>query len=131
MIHIKLNSKKINISVKNPGILEVPEGKKVTSLNKSHIEGLVKKKGRAKISRSVTNLKVWNKNKRTESANEIRAWANKALKWIDNFSGKTNASSIVSNSINTCISIKSGVNSGDFFKNYSQVIRKPQGLLRG
>ena len=74
---------------------------------------------------------MWNKNKKTESANEIRAWANKALKWIDNFSGKTNASSIVSNSINTCISIKSGVNSGDFFKNYSQVIRKPQGLLRG
>ena len=74
---------KVRIPVKTPGILEVPEGKKVWNLPINHFVALAKRKGRAKISRALTNLKVWNKNKRTPEAKKIRDKVNKALIAID------------------------------------------------
>ncbi|MBQ3421210.1 MAG: hypothetical protein IJH34_05995 [Romboutsia sp.] len=53
----------IDIDVKNPGLLEVPAGKEVDQLPKSHFEKLIAKKGYEKIIRGLTNLEVWNKNK--------------------------------------------------------------------
>lgn len=50
------------IEVKHEGILEVPEGKKVSDLPMSHFEKLVKKNGLSKITRALNNLQVWNKN---------------------------------------------------------------------
>ena len=52
-----------NIDAKNPGILEVPDGKKVDELPQSHFEKLVDKKGYAEVIRALTNLEVWNKDK--------------------------------------------------------------------
>lgn len=53
----------VDIDVKNPGLLEVPAGKEVDQLPKSHFEKLIAKKGYEKIIRGLTNLEVWNKNK--------------------------------------------------------------------
>lgn len=50
------------IEVKNPGILEVPEGRSVSSLGINHFKKLIEKKGYAPIIRALTNLQVWNKN---------------------------------------------------------------------
>ncbi len=71
-----------SIKVTNPGVLEVPKNKKVTSLTKKHVLSLIQKKGKPAISRAIQNLLRWNKNKRTANANAIRAWATKAAKWL-------------------------------------------------
>lgn len=60
-----------NIDVKNPGVLEVPDGKKVDELPQSHFEKLVDKKGYAEIIRALTNLEVWNKDKNKS----LSSWA--------------------------------------------------------
>lgn len=62
---------KVDIDVKNEGILEVPDGKKVTELGLDHFVKLVKKNGYEKIARALTNLEVWNKN----DDPEISKWA--------------------------------------------------------
>jgi len=100
LITTKINSQNVkNIKVKNPGILKVPEGSNVWRLTKKHIVSLVKKEGKAKISRAVQNLLRWNKNKRTESANKIRAWANKAAGWVS--AEESTASIICANVVNS------------------------------
>jgi hypothetical protein len=53
----------VDIKVKHPGILAVPEGKKVDQLPFSHFEALVKKHGYDSIAKALTNLEVWNKNR--------------------------------------------------------------------
>lgn len=60
-----------NIDVKNPGVLEVPDGKKVDELPQSHFEKLVDKKGYAEVIRALTNLEVWNKDKNKS----LSSWA--------------------------------------------------------
>lgn len=60
-----------NIDVKNPGVLEVPDGKKVNELPQSHFEKLVDKKGYAEVIRALTNLEVWNKDKNKS----LSSWA--------------------------------------------------------
>lgn len=52
----------VDINVKNPGILEVPDGKSVEDLPVNHFKSLIDKKGRGAIIRALTNLEVWNKN---------------------------------------------------------------------
>jgi len=53
----------VDIKVKHPGILAVPEGKKVDQLPFSHFEALVKKHGYDSIAKALTNLEVWNKDR--------------------------------------------------------------------
>lgn len=50
------------IEVENPGLLEVPKGKKVDELPFSHFEKLVNKKGYEAVIKGLNNLAVWNKN---------------------------------------------------------------------
>ena len=61
----------VDIDVKNPGVLEVPDGKKVDELPQSHFEKLVDKKGYAEVIRALTNLEVWNKDKNKS----LSSWA--------------------------------------------------------
>lgn len=53
----------VNIETENPGVLEVPEGKKVEDLPIKHFVALADKKGLSTITRALNNLQVWNKNK--------------------------------------------------------------------
>jgi len=64
-----------DIKAKNPGILNVPEGKSVQSLPKSHFEGLMKSKGRAPIMRALLNLERWNKKDNAK----LSKWARKMI----------------------------------------------------
>ena len=59
--------------VKNPGILEVPEGKSVSEMPASYFIGLAKKKGRGAVVKALMNLYRWNKNKNPK----LSAWAKK------------------------------------------------------
>lgn len=62
--HRRLQEKEdVDIDVKNPGVLEVPEGKSVDSLPVSHFVNLAKKKGTSDVTKALNNLQVWNKKK--------------------------------------------------------------------
>lgn len=63
--------------VSNPGILEVPDGKKVSELPVSHFKDLIDRKGRAKIIRALTNLQNWNKNDNKSLSNWAKSMKNK------------------------------------------------------
>lgn len=67
--------------VKNPGILEVPDGKKVSDLSVSHFKNLIDKKGREAIIRAINNLSVWNKNKNKK----LHDWAENMKKSLDGY----------------------------------------------
>ena len=71
-----------DIKVKNPGILEIPEGAfnewGVGKLVK-HFISLAKKKGKAAVMRAVVNLERWNKNDDPDIAKKARSVIN-ALK---------------------------------------------------
>lgn len=73
----------VKIETENPGMLEVPEDKKVYDLSEDHFKKLVKKKGLAPISRALTNLIVWNK----KTNPKISKWAdnmqNKMTAWVE------------------------------------------------
>ena len=58
----KILEEDVKIKTKNPGILEVPEGKNFWDLPLKHYKDIVDKKGYAKVIRALTNLEVWNKN---------------------------------------------------------------------
>ena len=66
---------KIDIKVKNKGLLEVPEGKKVNELPLKHFEDLVDRKGYDKIIKALNNLQVWNKN----DDKELSKWAENTM----------------------------------------------------
>jgi hypothetical protein len=68
---LAMKKKKVNIPVKNEGLLSVPEGKSVDSPPMSHFENLINKKGWAAVSRALTNLHTWNRN----NNKELAAWA--------------------------------------------------------
>ena len=72
--------KSVKIDVENPGVLEVPEGKKFWQLPLSHFEKLVDKKGYAKVIRALTNLEVWNKNDDPEISKKASDIADKLKK---------------------------------------------------
>lgn len=71
--HRILREQKVKIPVEHPGVLEVPEGQNVEDLPESHFKALIAKKGWAEISRALTNLHTWNKEKNPS----LSAWANK------------------------------------------------------
>jgi len=122
---------KVRIKVKHPGILEIPEGKKFSTTPIRHFIELAKKKGRGAINRSVTNLKVWNKNKRTPEANAIREHANKIIQAIQKaFPRKRMAHAMVCASIMEVIAKKKEKSPEvkDFFSSYSKVSGKIKGI---
>lgn len=86
----QLTEKDTEIEVKNPGILEVPEGKKVNELPQSHFEKLAKNKGLGKITKALNNLQVWNKN----DDPELSKWAGNM---IDKLNKKLKKDESVSN----------------------------------
>ena len=57
------NRSSVRIPVKHKDLLEVPKGKSIRQLPLRHFVKLAKKKGYAKVSRGLTNLQVWNKNR--------------------------------------------------------------------
>jgi hypothetical protein len=73
----------VKIPVKHPGVLEVPEGKDIENLGEDHFKALISKKGWEEISRALTNLHVWNKDRNPSLA----AWANsmqgRLSKWVE------------------------------------------------
>ena len=73
----------VEIPVKNPGLMEVPEGEDVEKLPLSHFQKLIKKKGWEKISKGLINLKVWNSKKNKN----LSVWADKTqeklAKWVE------------------------------------------------
>jgi hypothetical protein len=62
---------KVKIEVEHEGVLEVPEGKNVEDMPLAHFVDLAKRKGFAKISRALINLKVWNR----EKNKPLSSWA--------------------------------------------------------
>jgi hypothetical protein len=72
-----------NILVKNPGILEVPEGKGVEELGIEHFKTLVDSKGYKKISGALVNLIVWNKDKNKPLAGWAKKTHGALKKWHD------------------------------------------------
>ena len=74
----------VQIPVEHPGLLEVPEGKNVEDLPDEHFKALINKKGWEAISKGLTNLHTWNKEKNPSLA----SWANKTQErlatWVEN-----------------------------------------------
>lgn len=77
-------SKDTKIEVENPGLLEVPEGKKVYDLPVSHFKKLIDKKGRAAIMRGINNLAVWSKN----DDPKMKKWAEDMKKSLEGYGEK-------------------------------------------
>jgi len=79
----ELKEQKVKIPVEHPGVLEVPEGKNVEDLPMSHFQDLIKKKGWGEISRALTNLHTWNRDRNKP----LSSWANgmqeKLAKWVE------------------------------------------------
>lgn len=73
----------VEIEVEHPGILEVPKGKDVDDLGIDHFKDLVKKKGYEEISRALTNLHVWNKDREPSLANWADGMQNKLKDWVE------------------------------------------------
>ena len=83
----KILEEDVKTKTKNPGILEVPEGKNFWDLPLKHYKELVDKKGYAKVIRALTNLEVWNKNddpdiskKATKIADDLKKFYKKESK---------------------------------------------------
>ena len=93
---ISINASDTYIHPTNPGILEVPVGKQVTSLRKKDIDKLVHKKGKAPISKAIQNLLRWNTRRHTKSAELLKDWAEKAADWVHTY---VEASSIIHTNI--------------------------------
>lgn len=65
------------IKAKNPGLLQIPEGKKFYEMPLSHYIGLAKSKGRAAIMRGLLNLERWNKQQNPGISEKARGIINK------------------------------------------------------
>ncbi len=71
------------IKVENPGILEIPKGKKVKSLPLTHFKKLIKKKSWEDISKAFINLVRWNKIKDPKLAKWADETQAKLSEWVD------------------------------------------------
>jgi hypothetical protein len=78
-----LKEQKVKIPVEHPGVLEVPEGKDVESLGEDHFKALIKKKGWEEISKALTNLHTWNKDKHPSLAGWANSMQEKLAKWVE------------------------------------------------
>ena len=82
---------KVKIPVEHPGVLEVPEGKNVEDLPYSHFAALAKKKGFGEISKALTNLHTWNKDRDPK----LSGWADKMQQRLHDEFSKEAASEAV------------------------------------
>jgi len=89
-LNLLKESTKVKIHIKHEGVLEVPEGKEIEDLPISHFKNLVKKKGFSTISKALTNLIVWNKNKRPIFSKKIDTIQNNLTSWVDRERKKSN-----------------------------------------
>lgn len=69
--------------IKNPGLLEVPDGKKVTDMPVSHFVALAKTKGKDKIIRGLLNLYSWNIKKNKTLSDWAKDMKEKVSKELD------------------------------------------------
>lgn len=99
----------IEINVKHPGLLEVPDGKNVDDLPMSHFEKLVQKNGLSKITRALNNIQVWNTNRNPKLSRWAHNMINKLKKKYDT---ETDESLIESNPIK--LHINEDVNSNKY-----------------
>lgn len=65
------------IKAKNPGLLQIPEGKKFYEMPLSHYVSLAKSKGRAAVMRGLLNLERWNKQQNPGISEKARGIINK------------------------------------------------------
>jgi len=65
------------IKVKNPGVLNIPEGKNFWDMPLSHFINLAKTKGKKEISAAINNLVRWNKNDNPSISKKASAIMNK------------------------------------------------------
>ena len=73
----------VRIKVKHPGVLEIPEESSVDKMPFSHFQALAKRKGLAPISRALTNLIVWNKEKNPTLSKKVDSIQNRLTKWAE------------------------------------------------
>ena len=66
-----------DIKVTNPGVLEIPEGKKFEDMPNGHFEKLIKSKGQKAVMLALLNLERWNKDKNAPVASRARALIDK------------------------------------------------------
>jgi len=78
-----LESVASNIQAENPGVLEVPEGKKVSDMGQDHFEALIKSKGWNEISKALMNLVRWNKNDDKALSDWADSMQSKLSDWVD------------------------------------------------
>lgn len=78
-----LKEQQVKIPVEHPGMLEVPEGKNVEDLPQSHFKDLIKKKGWEEISKALTNLQTWNKDRDPKLASWANNMQEKLAKWVE------------------------------------------------
>jgi len=71
----------VKIPVEHPGLLEVPEGQNVEDLSFEHFKKLAKKKGFEAISKGLTNLITWNKEKNPSLSKWADSMQNKLHNW--------------------------------------------------
>jgi len=78
-----LFEQQVEIEAENPGLLEVPKNRKITSMSLNHFKELIKEKGWEPISKGLVNLQVWNKNKNPGLSAWARRVRKKLKKWVD------------------------------------------------
>lgn len=71
-----------DMEVKNPGLLEVPEGKGVHKMSLSHFQSLIRKQGWNKISKGLVNLITWNKNTNPKLSQWADKMQEKLSQWV-------------------------------------------------
>lgn len=78
-----LEKQQVKIPVTEPGKLEVPKGKDIEDLPESHFQSLIKRKGWGEISKSLINLKVWNKIKNKKLSSWADNMQEKLAAWVE------------------------------------------------
>lgn len=81
---LRLNEQDVEIEVKNPGVLEVPEGKNVDDLPIKHFVELADRKGLGAVTKALNNLQVWNKKKNPSLSKWAGEMIDKVTKRIEN-----------------------------------------------
>ena len=81
---LHLNEQDVEIEVKNPGVLEVPEGKNVDDLPIKHFVELADRKGLGAVTKALNNLQVWNKKKNPSLSKWAGNMIDKVTKRVEN-----------------------------------------------
>ena len=79
-----INEQNVEIEVKNPGVLEVPEGKNVEDLPIKHFVAIADRKGLGAVTKALNNLQVWNKKKNPSLSKWAGDMIDKVTKRVEN-----------------------------------------------